>query len=722
MRKPLMTPPQRSFPWLLSVVIATPFTGSGTTLAQEQTALEEIVVTARKREENLQEVPDSITAFTDTQIEELRMETIDDAINYTPNVYIVNDQDAATNIITIRGIGTNRNLAASVAYVVDGVILPDSDAFTADLSDVERIEVLKGPQGALYGRNAIGGVISLTTRRPGNEFEGRIKGGFSNGDTYDLFGAFGGALQEDSLFTRFTFKYHDSDGLIDNRFTGEPLDHNETTKITGRMIWEANDNFTLDLRASWFDQDAGAAWYSTADVLGTTGGELTDEFAKVLPNQNDLAFSEREITDVSMVADWRTDAGTFTSITAYDQIDFFFQQDLDYNPITLAKDAQQQRDTTGISQELRFTSNEDQRLRYIVGAYYQTTDRDLATSTLLDFCFLLPIPGCPTPPGQESGILTFLPLNTLEGDFDQWAVFGQANYDLTDQLELTLALRYDRDERTQHDLLSGRSDSATFDDWQPKVSLAWQARDNFMIYGTYAEGYKSGAFNPPPPPGAFFPLVVNQEGSDQYEIGIKSTWADNRVLFNTAVFYTDYSDVQIFQLDLSTGGQVAINANEAEIKGGEIEFVALPAEGWELSASYGYNDAEFTDFNGTGLFDGNKLPNSPESTLNLGVRYAHPLGSNRDLVTRLDYRRTGKIYYAEDNIIYQPAFDTVDALLSLESEQWTLSLWGKNIFDENYVNSSFSRLVSPLIFGTLGVDIIQINEGRRYGVDLSWRF
>ncbi|HKX55986.1 MAG TPA: TonB-dependent receptor [Xanthomonadales bacterium] len=699
-----------------------PLLGSRPVLAQSEMAIEEVVVTARKREENLQEVPDSITAFSAQQIEERRIEVLDDAVNYTPNMHIVNDQDAATNIVTIRGIGTNRNLAASIAYVVDGVILPDSDAFTADLSDVERIEVLKGPQGALYGRNAIGGVVSLITRRPGEEFESRIKGGFSNGDTVDLFGAVGGALAADNLFARVTVKYHNTDGLIDNRFTGESLDHDETTKITGRMIWEATDTFSLDLRASWFDQDAGAAWYSTADVLGTTGGKLTEEFARVLPDQNELSFSRREISDISLVADWRSDAGTFTSITAYDEIDFLFQQDLDYNPFTLAKDTQQSRDVQGISQEFRFTSNEDAPLRYIVGAYYQQTDRDLATSTNLDFCFLLPLQGCPTPPGQESGFLTFLPLNTLEGNFDQWAIFGQANYDLTEQLELSVALRYDRDDRSQYDLLSGRTDSATFEDWQPKVSLAWQQSDNLMLYGTYAEGYKSGAFNPPPPPGASFPLVVEQEGSDGFEAGMKSTWAERRLLLNLALFYTDYTDVQIFALDLSTGGQVALNADEAEIKGGEVELVAIPAEGWELSASYGYTNAEFTDFNGTGLFDGNSLPNAPESTLNLGARYEHPLADDKSLISRLDYRRTGKIYYAEDNLIYQPSFDTVDAMISLQGERWTVSLWGKNIFDERYVTSAFSRWVSPLIFGTLGVDIIQINEGVRYGIDLTWDF
>jgi iron complex outermembrane receptor protein len=691
-------------------------------MAADGAALEEIVVTARKREENLQEVPDSINAFSAAQIEERRLDRIADAIALTPNVHMVNDQDAGTNIITVRGIGTNRNLPASVAYVVDGVILPDSDAFSADLADVERIEVLKGPQGGLYGRNAIGGVINLTTKRPTNEFEADIKAGYGNGDTVDVFAAAGGALIPDTLLARAMVKYYDTDGWIRNRFTGDDLDRDESVKVTGRVIWQPTEALSFDLRASYYDQDTSALWFSPVNVLDTTGGRITEDLADVEPNQNDDAYSEREIFDIALVAELETDLGTFMSISAYDEIDVEFLEDLDITPLTVTDDATQTRRTEGFSQELRFTSPADRRLRYIVGTYYQNTERDVATSVSLDFCFLVPLPFCPTPPGVESGILVPLNLNTTSGEFDQWAVFAQANYDLTDALELTFALRYDEDKRKQLDLLTGRRDSATFDDLQPKVSLAWQATDDVMLYATYAEGYKSGAFNPPPGPGAFFPLVVQQEGTDSYEIGIKSTWLDGRLLANAALYYTDYTNAQVFQLDLTTGGQVAFNARESELKGGEIELAALPIEGFEFTTSFGYNEAEFEDFDGTGLFDGNWLPNTPRYNLNVGGRYEHPLATGMKLVGRVDYHRNGRIYFAQDNFVYQPSYHTVDLQLGVEGDRWTVTLWGENVFDQDYATSAYSRFISPLIFGALLIDPVQIDPGAKYGVQVRWSF
>lgn len=685
--------------------------------------LQEIVVTARKRVEDLQRVPDSITAFGADQIEERRLDRIADAIALTPNVHMVADQDAATNIITVRGIGTNRNLAASVAYVVDGVVLPDSDAFSADLSDVERIEILKGPQGGLYGRNAIAGVINLTTRRPTEDLEGELRTGYSSGDSFDAFGALGGPLVADKLLGRFTVKYHDTDGLIENRHTGRNLDAQEALKATARLIWQPTDALSFDLRGSYFDQDVeGALWFSTHDVLGTTGGRIPESLASIEPDQNDDSFSTRRIRDLSLVAQLETDAGTFTSITAYDDIDVAFREDLDVTPLTLTNDADQVRWTRGVSQELRFTSPASERLRYIVGAYGQNTKRDVTTSVELDFCFFVPLPFCPTPPGVESGILIPQQLNTTRGDFQQWAAFAQANYDLTPQLELTLALRYDEDRREQLDVLTARRDEATFSDLQPKVSLAWKGTDDMMLYATYAQGYKSGTFNPVPGPGAFFPLVVEQEGTDNYEVGMKSSWLDRRLRVNVAAYYTDYQDAQIFQLDLSTGGQVAINADSAEIKGIEVEVAARPMQGLDLSFAYGYTDGTFTDFNGTGVNDGNRLPNAPRDGLNAGVRYEHPLTAATSLLTRVDFNRTGRIYFAEDNAVYQPSYSTVDAQLGLQGERWTATLWGKNVFDKRFVTSAYSRAISPLIFGTLGIDPFQIDPGAQYGLDLRWRF
>lgn len=687
-----------------------------------QAAIEEVLVTARKRVENLQEVPDSITAFSAAQIEEQRIARISDAITLTPNVHIIEDQDAATNIITVRGIGTNRNLAAAVAYVVDGVILPDSDAFTADLSDIERIEILKGPQGALYGRNAIAGVINLTTKRPTRDWQGELKAAYSSGETTDLFGAVSGPIIGESVLARATLKYHDSDGLIDNSLTGKPLDHDRNVKATLRLLWETSEQLTFDLRGSWFDQETGALWFSPGNVLDTTGGEITEEMAELLPAQDDPGFTERTVADFSLTAQYESAFGSFTSITAYDDIDVYFGEDLDLTSLRVTYDSRQSRKVRGLSQELRFTSPAEERLRYIVGAYYQQTQRDVATSTAIDFCFFVPLPFCATPPGTLSGMLVPLNLNTTRGDFDQWAVFAQASYDLTDALEISLALRYDEDRREQIDDLTARTDKAAFSDAQPKVSLSWKAAADLMLYATYAEGYKSGAFNPPPGPGAGFPLVVEQEGTDNFELGVKSSWFGDRLRANASLYLTKYEEAQIFQLDVSTGGQVAINANEAEIKGAELEIAALLGAGLELTAGYGYTDARFTDFNGTGLFDDNRLPNAPRYSLNAGLRYARPLSDTLSLITRADYVRNGAIYFSENNLVYQPSYYTVDAQVGLDADRWSVTLWGRNVLDQRYVTSAYARTISPLIYGALAVDPYQIDPGAVYGAEFRWRF
>lgn len=710
----------------IHALLAVPLCAVAAPAAAEQAPaadrIEEIVVTARKRAENLQSVPDSITAFNERMIEERRISRISDALLVTPGVHMVSDQDAGTNIITVRGIGTNRNLPASVAFVVDGVVLPDSDAFTADLSDVERIEVLKGPQGGLYGRNAIAGAINLTTRRPTEEFSGDLKAGYSSGGTCDLFGAVSGPLGSDRLLGRLAVKHRDRDGQIDNRFTGEPLDHDRNTRVNGRLIWKATDRLTFDLRASHYDQSSGALWFSTADVLNTTGGRITEDFARIEPNQDDPGFTDRTITDAALVVEYETDAGTITSISAYDEIDLQFGEDLDATPIRAITETGQDRNTRGISQELRFTSASDRRFRYIVGGYWQNTERELNTRASLDYCFFFGLACGPAAPFELSGIRVPTQLNDLRGDYDQWAAFAQGSVDLTDALELTVALRYDEDRREQLDRLGARTDEATFSKFQPKVSLAWRATPDAMLYATFAEGYKSGAFNPPPNPTQTFPLVVKQEGTKNYEVGAKTTWFDDRLQANVATFHTDYDDIHVFRLDLQTGGQVAINANAARIRGVELELVGRPSRGLELSLAYGYTDAEFTDFDGTGAFDGNRLPNTPEYTLNAAARWERPLTNGLSLVMRADYHLTGSIYFADENVGYQPTYDTVDLQVGVERDDWAFTLWGRNVLDENYVSSVYMRSISPGIYGRLGIDAFQPEPGATYGAEFRWRF
>lgn len=699
--------------------------------AGDNNVLEEVIVTARKREENIQRVPDSITAFTESQIAERRLNQISDFLALTPNVHIVNDQDPATNIISIRGIGSNRNQAASVAFAVDGVVLPDSDAFTMDLSDAERVEVLKGPQGALYGKGAIAGAINITTRKPSNDFEAEAKASYGTGQTYNLTALVSGPIVPDRLLARVSVNEYSTDGTIINRFDGKGLDYEHHYKISTRLIFTPNEQLSLDWRGSYYKQTGSSLWFSRVNVLGTTGGEITPDMAQVKPDLNGPHSSDRKIADTSLSVNYNTGVGTLTSISAYDNIKVNFKEDLDQTPDPAVSDASQSRDTESYSQELRFTSPGDRKLRYIAGAYYQQTKRSVVTNATIDYCYFgIPIPGpCNNPLLTLSGNAIPTPLNNTSGKSKQYAAFTQVNYDLLSELELTLALRYDRVDVQQLDLLSGIDESTEFHKLQPKASLAFKPTEHAMLYATYSQGFKSGTFNPPPSPTSTFPLVVGNETSKTYELGTKTEWLNRSMLFNAAVFYTDYIDPQIFQLDVQSGGQVTINARKARIQGVEFDVLARPVAQLDLNASFGYTDSKIKDFDGSGLYDGQPLPNMPKSTLNLGAQYSLPVSAAITAKARLDYYRSGVISFqdfqnnaAPNQYLYQPGYGTFDGQLALESKRWALTLYGKNLGDRHYASSAYSRYIAAFIFVPMNTDLIQTDPGRTFGAEIRYRF
>src|SRR5882757_2964194 len=433
--------------------------------------LQEVIVTARRREENLMRVPDSVTAYTSEQIDSLRLNEIGDFAARTPNVKIVEEQDAATNEIFIRGIGSNRNEASAVAFVVDGVVLPDPDAFSTDLSDAEHVEILKGPQGALYGKGALAGAINITTRRPTTQLEADAKVSYGTGSDFTVYGAAGGPIVGEQLLGRVAVKYRHSDGTLINEFNGRAIDYNNFVKPSLRLIYEPTDVLTLDLAGSYYDQKAGNPPYTLANLIGPpgngTGGIINASVAASPIDHNTPDPSRRKIYDAAFTASYDTGRGMLTYVGAYDKIAFQMSQDLDFTPLQLAT-AAQTRDTRGWSQELRFTSPDTSRLRYIAGAYFQNTRRYLDTHAGIELCLLGLAGDCSKLPLLPSG--TLLPLHLAQNTNydDQYAGFGQLNYDLTPNLELTAALRYDRDDRGQQDALLDREDKATFHAWQPK--------------------------------------------------------------------------------------------------------------------------------------------------------------------------------------------------------------------------------------------------------------
>lgn len=687
-----------------------------------------IIVTARRREENLQDVPDSITAFSSAAITDRRLERIDDFLAVTSNVRINNDQDTATNNISIRGLGANRNQAAAVAFSVDGVVLPDSDAFTIDLTDVERVEVLKGPQGALYGRGAIAGAINITTRRPTNEWQGEARASYATGDAWRVFGAVAGPLVEDVLLARVSVSHRDGDGTIINQLTGDGIDRNRQTRAAGRLIVMPTPDLELDFRASHTDETGGSTWFSRFDVLGQAGGEITQEIASIFPSQDTRSLTERRITDLSLLINYDAGFGTFSSITAYNDIDVFFVQDLDISPFPLVPNTQQSRVTEAFSQEFRLTSPGNRRFRYIIGAYYQHSRRKIVTSAVLDLCLFGG--SCFSGPGGAfvSGQTIAAPLADNRITFNQYAVFGQINYDFTDAIELTAALRYDENRGRIDDFFSSFATDDTFAALQPKVSIAYRPSEQWMVYATYSQGFKSGNFNPAAA-GPAFPRVLGKETSRNYEIGFKSTLFDRRLIFNAAAFYTEQLDPQIFQLDPATFSQGSLNARRFEIKGAELELSARPVRGLELTATFGYLDAVIDDFDGTALYVGQQVPNAPEFMLNLGAQYRFPVAGSIRARARIDAAIVGRQSFQDFQLpsndqlyLFQRSYGTVDAQLGVEGDNWTATAFVRNLFKRDYATSAFSRYIFAAALVPLNSDAVQRDPGRIFGAEISFRF
>ena len=717
--------------WLLASAMGLiPLTG-GVAHAEDQAsgaatgadANGDIIVTARRRGESAQSVPDTIQAFSAEAIAARGLTRIDTIAASTSNLFIVQDQDPGTNVITIRGITTNRNQPGSVAFVIDDVTVPDSDGFERELFDIERIEVLKGPQGALYGKGAIGGVVNIITRKPGNSLEGNATFTYGSGDLKTVRASLGGPLVADRLFFQLSGSYRDYDGQIRNTTLDREVDFLRNKDIRGRILWTPSADWSVDLRASHSKEKGGAAYFSSADLMNTAPGGRVGKSLLVNPRGDYLGYQTRSLSDLSLKVDHDTGLGRITSITAYSEIDKFFVGDLDNTQLPLIQPASQKLDVKAWSQEVRLVSPGDRKFSYILGAFYQHTERNYGQAIdAFDLGYFGFIPDLPI--GVPSGIFAAFPPVTTEGTFKQWALFGQWSLKLGAATELTAALRYDRETRRQ---ISGRTDKTAFDAFQPKFSLSHKFNDDLMAYATYSAGFKSGSFNPPPE--AFplreidFDLVVRPERTKNIEIGWKSTWLNKRIRFNAAAFFTRYDNLQIFQFD-PFAQQVTINARRTRIRGFEAELFVRPVDGLTFDASYGYTHSRVRSFDDTNRYVGNTPPNTPAYTLNLGAELNRtvPLPGAPELRARIDWRRVGKFYWQLDNNLYTPAHDSTDLRVGLNWPNVEVAFWARNLFNQRWAVGGIERTLSPLILGTLNADNFTVNKPRQLGVDLKFQF
>lgn len=708
--------------------------------------MDEITVTARKREEGLQDTPIAVSAFSGESLEARGIDRLDGIMTITPNVTFVNangNGGSSNNAqVYIRGVGQQDFVPTSdpgVGMYVDGVYLARSVGAVLDLIDVERIEVLRGPQGTLFGRNTIGGAISIHTIKPHEEFDAKIKGKLGSDERRDLQGKINIPLT-DNLFAALSLASQRQDGFIENETTGKSLGDDDTLAARGSLRWLASDdlelNFSADYNRSRTNGNAvrvdsqpnrislnpdSDVWLhnvllgvnsplppfiaanmrngcdaTPANPAGTNQFCANANTIQLGENSgNTPSFDNSEIMGTSITLDWTiADGLDFKSITAYRKISSHFRYDSDATPFSLQDQVEDLFEQEQISQEFQLLGTAlDDRLSWILGAYYFTED------------------------GDNTNPVSFVPIQGVSGggfENESRAVFAQATYDLTDQLHLTLGLRYTHDDK-EFSVSPGQQlitvnlappgtalqviDIGTYDvdeeDLTPMVNLSYDWNDELMTYITYSEGFKSGGFQQRVAGPLGSAPEYEPEYVDSLEVGFKYRNSDNSFVLNGAAFYAEYTDIQ---LEVFRGiAPILENAGEAEMQGLELEVRWAPLDTWFVEGAMGYLDTEITKAdpaatNSGGPAKGDTLPDVPEWTASVAIIKEFDLGDIGVLRPRVDWSYRSKIYFSPDNNPFekQDAYSLFNASVAWTSVdgKYSLTLLGSNLGDKDYLYSN----------------------------------
>lgn len=667
-------------------------------------APKEIVVSALRRDQNLQDVPAAVTAFSAETIENAGIEKPLDFINLTSNVNVVETQNSGNAFIIIRGITQARNSEPSVAVVIDGVQQVNPAAFNQELVDIAQIEVLKGPQGGLYGRNAIGGAIIITSQKPTDEFSGSIKAGIDNGFGWNVRAGISGPLS-DIVKYRVSGSYRDTKGYLRNTFLNEDADPVKDLSVRGNLLIEPGNGWTADLRASYAKLETQALYFNIVNDVNDVS----------LPIRvNNRGINNRDIVNVAAKLAYEGEGFTATSVTSYDTVkeiltgDGFnflpFDESLFVAVLGLPFDLAQSQylNVKAVSQEIRIESPKNDKLFWMFGGYFIDTQRYISTGNLLDFGQgVVPVYRSPsTSPSSPQG--TFLA--DSQNNF-AWAVFANLGYEFSDQFRVDGSLRYDRDKRVNTTLTptaflpnvpgfpqgaTGEKRRATFDDLQPKVTLTYQPSDDVTLYGGYSRGFRSGGFNQTGVGGVATSNNIvgvsdlfKDETASTFEAGVKTRLLDRKLTLNAAVYSTISKNSYFFVFLAANSTQNLGNVPKTKIQGFEIEANFRPTSDIQLNAAAGYTFSEIKEFPDPAAI-GNEAPLISRYTYNLGAQYTPQLTDTLDGLFRVDYRRTGKTWWEPFNTTVRQPVDLVDVRAGVNSDSWSMAAFASNLFNKKY--------------------------------------
>jgi iron complex outermembrane receptor protein len=747
----------------------------------EETGIADIVVTAQKRAERLQDVPISIAAIGGETVSDLHASTLQGLQGAVPNVQIGNFSNTPqTAVFTIRGIGViepDPYAGNTVGIVVDGVPQYFSMGALVDLYDVERIEILRGPQGTLFGANTTGGVVNVVNTQPENKFGGRVDLSYGNYNHFTAGAVLNTPLGED-LAARFVISHDQRDGWVKNVIDGSDMGKRNVTIFRGTVRYSPATNFDATVSGEYDRARNGAPIVVAGDLPGEAEfvppGFRNMYVSPCLPagsrckapDHYRSAFDGGPLNDLQDRSDMDTyrgvltlnvrdtPIGDITSITGYKHFKLFEFTDQDGTPVFLI-DTRRRTRGWQFTQELRTDIKLADWINLLVGAYYQKTHYDHFQHLRIDFAGGVTY----NPDGTVTkGFPGLFQRNLQDQDNHSLSAFAQTYIDLTDQLRLQAGIRYSYEKTS---MLASTATSfapggvTTFDGTAPdgtpnipnpaasafpprgtkswnnvgwKIGLDYKINPDVLLYGYWARGFKSGGFTGrigiPEDLGPYGPEKV-----DTFEAGLKGDFFDRRLRTNLAVFYTNYRDIQLAQIYfLGSGanlrqGNTILNAASSRLKGAELEVTVAPVHGLTITGTAAYLSAKYKKFDfleATGTLtdlSGERMQNAPKWTTSLGFNYQFPIGGMAG--------RIGATYnYVSEKLLtsikdvprarVQPQH-LVNANADLEiTDRLTIGVWGTNLFDNRYINSVFD---AP---GTLG--LVNYAPPRQYGVSTKVQF
>lgn len=692
---------------------------AGQPAAASSGGLEDIVVTARKREESMQDVPASISALSASELDKRFDSDVRDFANSSPNIVIDDTQQGPGGVaaVYIRGIGVadvEKSVDPAVGVVFDDVYIGQSSGSLMKAIDIDRVEVLRGPQGTLFGRNATGGVINLARSRPTYDLTGKARITYGRFDSWKVEGVASTGLT-DNVAVKVSGAYEKSDGYFYNTVYDQPGQRSEFYALSGALLFEPTDN--LDIQLSYDHQKTRQ---DPPQLLAVT--RPTDLFcvaysqcssAPGVPTSGDryVSVSDGRLEkNASFKLDMAIAKATY-DVGSDMQVDYIFgwlktdeevYQDFDAGPQALYHTDRpaRWRQTTN---ELRLTKGGSGPLTFVLGGYLWDSRYTINLKNYIGFA------------GP--------PLLTSAQDVTQtnksWAVYGEGDYELADRLTLTLGARYTKDRKSSivNDLpiffygttveenpvgsapgviVMADPVKKSWSKFTPRVSLRYELSDDAMVYALWSRGYRGGGFNGRPSTIGAATIPYDPETLDNYEAGFKTQFAGGRVRLNGAAFLMKYDDMQQ-DLDVpapgtSTGRENrTINASSAELKGFELDLTARPADGFTVHGNIGYLDAKYKDFFGDIYSTGTpvdasflKIRRAPKWTWNIGATYEADIGSNALAWVSGDVHYVGghEVTFLNNPNLRNGGQYLVDASINVRFDKTTVSLFGKNLANE----------------------------------------